>query len=104
MALCRERLALLLEQHVDDSNTWRTSATTSLRENCAGDRLTETSSSSGQSRALRQASSSTQRPSGTIRSLCSAKGMKVSGPISPSWGCSQRKRASTETMRRSSRR
>ncbi|MNN57206.1 hypothetical protein D3C81_1721800 [compost metagenome] len=82
----------------------RTSATTSLRRNCAGDRFTETSTSAGQSWAVRQASRSTQRPSATMMSLCSANGMKVSGPSNPSCGCCQRSKASTATMRRSLRR
>ncbi|MNC62603.1 hypothetical protein D3C75_1126420 [compost metagenome] len=86
------------------SRVSRTSATTLLRRNCAGDRFTEISKSSGQSWAVLHASRSTQRPRATMISLCSASGMKVSGPSRPSCGCCQRSKASTETIRRSPRR
>ncbi len=49
--------------------------------------------------ASRQACSSTHRPSGTIRPLDSATGMKESGPSSPRSGCCQRTSASTATGR-----
>src|SRR3989440_2860773 len=47
-----------------------------------------------QSWQARSAASRTQRVSGLIRPVCSARGMKWSGGMKPCWGCCQRTSAS----------
>ena len=75
--------------------------------NWRADRLTDTNerravapvASRRQRAAWRQAVSSTQRPSGTIRPVSSAIGMNDSGATRPRVGCCQRTSASKPTIR-----
>ena len=66
------------------------------------DRFTETRSGGGQAaaqaRRWRHTARSAQRPSGTMRPLLSATGMKPPGRVMPSHGCAQRSSASAPTM------
>jgi hypothetical protein len=86
------------------SSTWSIFSSSRGSANWRAERFTESRHSSKpwplQATAVRQASSSTHSPSGAIRPVSSATGMKVFGGTAPRWGWGQRNRASHPNSRR----